>query len=87
MTLTLLTMGNIIEVMDVQPGDAVKPRYGAAVDVGTTSLVVYLVNIHTGKIEDIASSYNPQVRCGEDVISLDDIRLREERPGSQKSRA
>ncbi len=68
-TLTLLTMGNVIEVMDVQPGDALKPRYGAAVDVGTTSLVVYLVNIHTGKIEDIASSYNPQVRCGEDVIS------------------
>jgi uncharacterized 2Fe-2S/4Fe-4S cluster protein (DUF4445 family) len=68
-TLTLLTMGNVIEVMDVQPGDTVKPRYGAAVDIGTTSLVVYLVNIHTGKIEDIASSYNPQVRCGEDVIS------------------
>jgi uncharacterized 2Fe-2S/4Fe-4S cluster protein (DUF4445 family) len=68
-TLTILTMGNVIEVMDVQPGDAVKPRYGAAVDIGTTSLVVYLVNTHTGKIEDIASSYNPQVRCGEDVIS------------------
>ncbi len=68
-TLTLLTVGNVIEVMDVQPGDTVKPRYGAAVDIGTTSIVVYLVDIPAGKILDIASTYNPQVRCGEDVIS------------------
>ncbi|MHB8172892.1 MAG: ASKHA domain-containing protein [Nitrospirota bacterium] len=68
-TLTILTVGNVIEVMDVQPGDTVNPRYGAAVDIGTTSIVVYLVDIPTGKILDIASTYNPQVRCGEDVIS------------------
>ncbi len=68
-TLTLLTVGNVIEVMDVQSGDTVKPRYGAAVDIGTTSIVVYLVDIPAGKILDIASTYNPQVRCGEDVIS------------------
>ncbi len=68
-TLTLLSVGNVIEIMDVQPGDTVKPRHGAAVDIGTTSIVVYLVDISTGKILDIASTYNPQVRCGEDVIS------------------
>ncbi len=68
-TLTLLGVGNVIEIMDVQPGDTLKPRYGAAVDIGTTSIVVYLVDILTGKILDIASTYNPQVRCGEDVIS------------------
>jgi len=68
-TVTFLTVGNVIEVMDVQAGDTTKPRYGAAVDVGTTSLVVYLVNLATGKVVDIASTYNPQVRCGEDIIS------------------
>ena len=68
-TATLLYVGNVIEVMDIQPGDQTRPRYGAAVDVGTTSLVVYLVDMYTGKIMDMASTYNPQVRCGEDVIS------------------
>lgn len=68
-TATLLMVGNVIEVMDVQPGDTTKPRWGAAVDVGTTSLVVYLVDMFSGKIVDMASSYNPQVRCGEDIIS------------------
>ncbi|HLB24812.1 MAG TPA: ASKHA domain-containing protein, partial [Nitrospirota bacterium] len=68
-TVTFLMAGNVVEVMDVQPGDTTKPRYGAAVDVGTTSLVVYLVDMSTGKIIDVASTYNPQVRCGEDIIS------------------
>jgi len=68
-TATILMFGNVIEVIDVQPGDTTKPRYGAAVDVGTTSLVVYLVDLLTGKVVDMASTYNPQVRCGEDVIS------------------
>ncbi|MGA2192797.1 MAG: ASKHA domain-containing protein [Nitrospirota bacterium] len=68
-TITLLIVGNVIEVMDVQPGDTSKPRYGAAVDIGTTSIVVYLVDMSSGKILDMASAYNPQVRCGEDIIS------------------
>jgi uncharacterized 2Fe-2S/4Fe-4S cluster protein (DUF4445 family) len=68
-TVTLLMVGNVIEVMDVQSGDTTRRRYGAAVDVGTTSLVVYLVDLFSGKIIDMASTYNPQVRCGEDVIS------------------
>ena len=68
-TVTLLMLGNVIEVMDVQPGDTTRRRYGVAVDVGTTSLVVYLVDLFSGKIMDMASTYNPQVRCGEDVIS------------------
>jgi len=68
-TVTLLMVGNVIEVMDVQAGDTTRPRYGAAVDVGTTSLVVYVVDLLTGKVLDMASTYNPQVRCGEDVIS------------------
>lgn len=68
-TVTVLVRGNVLEVIDLQPGDTTRPRYGAAVDVGTTSLVVYLVDTFTGKVLDYASTYNPQVRCGEDIIS------------------
>jgi uncharacterized 2Fe-2S/4Fe-4S cluster protein (DUF4445 family) len=42
---------------------------GVAVDLGTTSVVVYLVDFAAGRIVDTASAYNKQIACGEDVIS------------------
>ncbi len=42
---------------------------GAAIDIGTTSNVVYLVDLLTGKILSQAVDYNGQVVRGEDVIS------------------
>ncbi|HEX9860598.1 MAG TPA: ASKHA domain-containing protein, partial [Nitrospirota bacterium] len=68
-TVTFRVIGGVLDVTDVQPGDTTQRRYGAAVDVGTTSLVVYLVDLFSGKVVDYASTYNPQVRCGEDIIS------------------
>ena len=43
--------------------------YGCAVDIGTTSLVVYLFNLITGELISSASTANPQRIVGEDVIS------------------
>lgn len=44
-------------------------RYGIAVDIGTTTVVVYFVNLSTGEIVDIGSTYNSQMRYGDDVIT------------------
>jgi uncharacterized 2Fe-2S/4Fe-4S cluster protein (DUF4445 family) len=44
-------------------------RYGVAVDIGTTTLVVYLVDLQDGRIIDIGSTYNSQIRYGDDVIT------------------
>jgi uncharacterized 2Fe-2S/4Fe-4S cluster protein (DUF4445 family) len=44
-------------------------RYGIAVDIGTTTLVVYLVDLKDGRIIDIGSTYNSQIRYGDDVIT------------------
>jgi uncharacterized 2Fe-2S/4Fe-4S cluster protein (DUF4445 family) len=44
-------------------------RYGIAVDIGTTTVVVYLVNLDTGEIVDVGSTYNSQMRYGDDVIT------------------
>ncbi|KJR40524.1 metal-binding protein [Candidatus Magnetoovum chiemensis] len=59
-------------------------RYGVAVDIGTTTVVVYLVDLVSGKVIDIGSTYNSQTRYGDDVITriifategggLDDLR-------------
>lgn len=44
-------------------------RYGIAVDIGTTTVVVYLVNLINGEVIDIGSTYNSQIRYGDDVIT------------------
>lgn len=46
-----------------------KDRYGLAVDVGTTTIVVYLVNLIDGRLVDVGSTYNSQIRYGDDVIT------------------
>jgi uncharacterized 2Fe-2S/4Fe-4S cluster protein (DUF4445 family) len=46
-----------------------KDRYGIAVDVGTTTVVVYLVNLSDGRFIDVGSTYNSQIRYGDDVIT------------------
>lgn len=43
--------------------------YGVAIDIGTTTVVTYLFNIETGKLIDIESILNPQIKYGEDLIS------------------
>ncbi len=42
---------------------------GAAIDVGTTKLAAYLVNLETGETVAKGAAPNPQVAIGEDVMS------------------
>ena len=56
-------------LLDVVPGDQTGSCWGVAVDIGTTSNVVYLVDLLTGEVVDTASDYNAQISRGEDVIS------------------
>ncbi|MDR3239120.1 MAG: ASKHA domain-containing protein, partial [Clostridiales bacterium] len=47
-----------------------KPRfYGAAVDIGTTTVALWLTDLATGEILFSRTSYNGQIDCGLDVIS------------------
>jgi len=56
-------------LIDVLPGDRTDTSLGVAVDIGTTTNVVYLVDLLSGEVIDSASAYNGQISCGEDVIS------------------
>jgi uncharacterized 2Fe-2S/4Fe-4S cluster protein (DUF4445 family) len=53
----------------ISPADKKKERYGIAVDIGTTTVVVYLVNLIDGRLIDVGSTYNSQMRYGDDVIT------------------
>lgn len=45
------------------------PLYGLAVDVGTTKIAAYLVELVSGKTVAKAGAMNPQIAFGEDVVS------------------
>lgn len=44
-------------------------RFGIAVDIGTTTIVLYLVNYSDGSLVDMGMTYNSQMRHGDDVIT------------------
>ncbi|MGB7876524.1 MAG: ASKHA domain-containing protein, partial [Anaerolineales bacterium] len=56
------------EVIRVQPG-YVEKSYGAAVDIGSTTIALYLCDLETGEILAAESEMNPQIVYGEDVMS------------------
>ena len=57
------------EIISVETGDKQTKPYGFAVDVGTTKLAGYLVDLDLGTIVATVSSTNPQIPYGEDVVS------------------
>jgi len=56
-------------LIDFEPGDTTGRCYGAAFDVGTTTLVGSLVELATGKELALTARMNPQVSFGDDVLS------------------
>ncbi|MEM2111013.1 MAG: ASKHA domain-containing protein [Candidatus Bathyarchaeia archaeon] len=56
------------EIISIEPGTS-KHIYGFAVDIGTTKLAAYLLDLKSGRIIATVSMMNPQIAYGEDVIS------------------
>jgi uncharacterized 2Fe-2S/4Fe-4S cluster protein (DUF4445 family) len=63
----------------VPPG---MPLLGLAVDVGTTKLAAYLVDLASGRTLAAAGAMNPQIAYGEDVISRIAYTLEQEDGGT-----
>nr|MDA3788943.1 ASKHA domain-containing protein [Desulfobacula sp.] len=57
------------EIVDVSPAQTLKQSLGMAIDLGTTSIVVYIVDMANGAILSAASGHNGQAACGDDVIN------------------
>lgn len=57
------------EILGVRPGNGDPPSLGLAIDVGTTSIVVYLVDMGDGTVIAATSGHNRQAACGDDVIN------------------
>jgi len=57
------------KIIAVEPGDTSNELFGFAVDIGTSKIVGYLVDLATGKTLDMESLENPQLAHGEDIIT------------------
>jgi len=56
-------------LVGVDPAAAPAPALGLAIDIGTTSVVIYLGDLATRELVGNASAYNGQIACGDDIIS------------------
>ena len=52
-----------------EDGDTTRASYGLGIDIGTTTLVVALVDLNTGRELGATSALNPQARHAQDVLS------------------
>lgn len=72
-SLNVVLCGN--EILDLRPAD--DPVYVMAFDIGTTTIVGYLLNIATGEEAAVASMLNPQSQYGADVIERSNYAISE----------
>ena len=57
------------QVVQIDSGDTVGNRCCIAFDIGTTSLWGHIISLNGGRLLAEASTYNPQIKFGDDVIS------------------
>ena len=57
------------EIIAIEDGNTSNLCYGLAIDLGTTTLVVELIDLNSGKSIDILASKNSQTQFGADVVS------------------
>jgi uncharacterized 2Fe-2S/4Fe-4S cluster protein (DUF4445 family) len=56
-------------VIDIMPGEHLESLWAVAIDIGTTSNHVWLVDLISGEVMAQKADYNGQIARGEDVIS------------------
>jgi len=69
MTATLSTTKAPPEIISIESGDRTSSNYGLAIDVGTTTIVVLVVDLTTGEILGKASGLNRQITYGETLLT------------------
>ena len=67
-------------LVGVWPG-LIETIYGAAIDIGSTTIAVNLCDLKNGKVLSSQGSMNPQIRFGEDLMSR--VSYCMQNPGSQ----
>ncbi|MFX0032077.1 MAG: ASKHA domain-containing protein [Candidatus Hodarchaeota archaeon] len=65
----VITLLDEHKIIHCELGNTIEETYGVAFDIGTTTIVGYLMNLYNGKTYAVASMLNPQTAYGEDVVT------------------
>ncbi|MGC8977520.1 MAG: ASKHA domain-containing protein [Candidatus Ratteibacteria bacterium] len=68
-TVSYFEESDIVEIINIEPGDTSKKNYGIAVDVGTTTIAASLVDMNKGEVLKTEITFNRQASYGDDIIS------------------
>ncbi len=68
-TATLVFTGKDWQIVSVEPGDTTAFHYGLAVDMGSTTVVMSLMDLNTGNILAEEGCFNKQIAYGEDILT------------------
>jgi uncharacterized 2Fe-2S/4Fe-4S cluster protein (DUF4445 family) len=68
-TVSFYSQNGVVCIVDIEVDDTVDKHFGVAVDIGTTTISVQLVNMVNGEVVGSKTNYNAQIECGLDVIS------------------
>jgi uncharacterized 2Fe-2S/4Fe-4S cluster protein (DUF4445 family) len=68
-TATLGRRHNVLELIQLEGGDTSQTNYGLAVDIGTTTVVVHLVDLVNRETVCSAGAFNKQIDYGDDIIT------------------
>jgi len=60
---------NIWRLIDILPRQSGNTVHAIAIDLGSSTVVVRLINLTNGEIEDETSFHNPQIRIGSDILT------------------
>ena len=58
-----------LSVIEVNEWDTTSRNVGIALDIGTTTVVLSLIDLSAGNVVTQASAYNKQIMCGEDILA------------------
>ena len=68
-TVTLVYREHDWVVTAVEPGDTTQTHYGLAVDYGSTTIVMELVDLNSGSVIDRVRTFNGQTAYGTDILT------------------
>jgi len=85
--ITTVTLFRKEEIIKAEPGDTTESLFGIAVDVGTTKVVAYLIDLRNGRTVSTESIPNPQIPFGEDLMSRISHAMRDGQGADQLQKA
>lgn len=68
-TASLAFDGNRFDVMKLEAGDTSARHFGYAIDLGSTTVAVRLIDMNSGEILCEDSTYNDQIQYGTDILT------------------